>query len=337
MDRSNSYPTSDSPKEAISTYPPQAKEAVSSQPPVTARSFSTSSSIVPLKHPTSRSLLFDLPQELLDMIVSNSLIPHNGCGLDFDYRYMDVTTMGGKRFVHAPKMPTLTRLNQRLRFLTLLASFKNARIDLIHDSVAKTVDFLSRLPAPIRNSIQGLGIKYKKDKPVDYMSFHVLCRILDTMTALKVLKITVPTHFIRPRRRLPGLSRFQRLRNDVSWRREVLVGNEGCKWDGPSEYDWRTAPTAAWVLDLLSVTAAGFSKFEIHTSPGGDGLRVANFLNVHMLEDPATRRHLIEQLKMQLEEHGRRYALFWELLAFLWHVFFEEMAIVWFAWLDFLP
>ena len=271
------------------------------------------------------------------MIVSNSLIPHNGIGRDCDYYYMDVTTMGGKPFVCTPKMPTLTRINQKLRFLTLLASFRGATIDLIHDSVAKTIEFLSGLPAPVRNSIHGLSITYGREHRVDYMSFHVLCGILDAMTALKVLKLTVPTHFIPPRRRIPGLSLYQRLRNDLFWGKNVLVGNEKCKWSPRSDFDWRTAPTASWVLDLLTVTAAGFTKFKIKTSPGADGLKLANFLNVHMLEDRTTRRYLIELLQKQLEEQRRSRAFIWELLAILRHVFFEEMAIVWFAWLDFLP
>lgn len=282
-------------------------------------------------------MLFDLPQELLDIIVSNSLIPHNGIGRDCDYYYMHGTTMSGKPFACTPKMPTLSQTNQKLRFLTLLASFRGAKIDLIHGSVAKTVEFLHGLPAPVRSSIHGLNIRYNRDHPVDYMSFHVLCGILDSMTALKVLKLTVPTHFVPSRGRTSGLSLYRRLRDNLFWGKEVLVGNKRSKWSPRSDLDWRTVPTASWVLDLLSVTAAGFTEFKIETSPGADGLKLANFLNVHMLEDQATRRYLIELLQKQLEERRRRRTFIWELLAMLEHVFFEEMAIVWFAWLDFLP
>lgn len=272
------------------------------------------------------------------MIVSNSLIPYNGYALDYDYRYVDLTSVDGTRYFKFPEMPTLTRLKQRLRFLTLLASFRGARIDLVHDSVAKTVEILRSLPTLVRDSIRGLGIRYEAENPPDYMSFHVLCGILTTMKALRMLTITIPTHVDYPRPPVPpGQGLCQRLRDDLVWRMEFLVIRQRYGWETKSECNWRTAPTTPWVLDLLSVTAAGLFDFELRASPSASGKRLAHFLNMHMLEGPATRRQLIEQLKRQLEEQGRRHALWWELLTILWRLLFEEMAIIWVSWLVFVP
>lgn len=346
---------SDHPKEAVAASSPQSKEDDASHHAATARTSSTSSSIVPPKHPASRSLLINLPQELLNMIVSNSLIPYNsgfdpGFDPDLDpdlyadmdpdldrYEYMD-----SGRISFYPQMPTLTQVNRRLRFLTLLASFRGAKLQIFHDTVAKTVDFLYNLPAPVRNSIQELIIFYQRRNPVDYMSFHVLCGILNTMTGLKVLKIRVPTSVVALSWfHAPGKTLLQLLHDELNWWRYDLVDfleeRYAWRWNSLSRLGWRTAPTAIWILDLLSVHEPGLSDFKLVTyDDDDDGERLANFLKTHMLEDRVTRGHLIEQLKKQLEERRRRHAFFWEFLAILWHFFFKEMATVWFACLDFL-
>lgn len=337
IDPVNSSSTAGYLKATVSSYTPLPEETKSSHPPTTPLSSTTTSSTVPTKRPESRSLPVNLPQELLDIVVSDSLILHNGCAHGFDYRYVNVTTVGGKRYHQTPELPTLGRLNRRLWVLTLLASFRGARIELVHDSVAKTVELLRSLPQVIRKSIHALAIGYQEGTPPDYMSFHVLCGILNTMAALKMLKIYVPTYGDYPTHRMIGQGLWQRRRYDHAWRMKHLVVRLRDKWNGVMLRVWGTAPTSLRVLVLLSVTAAGLDDFELRISPVGDGLQLAKFLNIHMLEDAATRRHLIEQVNMQLEAQGRRHIFLWQLLATLWHLFFEEMAIVWFPWLGRLP
>ena len=245
------------------------------------------------------SRLLNLPAEILIMIMEHLLpIPTHSWTDRVDYLYTDHVGWHDRLLKDTHTLTATSRTCHTLKEFQRQISFRDATIRFIHDDISSTLKFLSGLSISERNLISGLRLDYRRTKPVDYKAFRELCHILNTMSSLQSLYLSIPVNTPHPYQKEIGLGPVFTSYN------EYIMYYVKYRWSVVKGLGWRSDKRAPWVQDILTVKPGTLKDFELTTTPRKSTFGLRHWLRNIMLQDGAARRAAVEKSDRRLTTGG---------------------------------
>lgn len=247
------------------------------------------------------SRLLNLPVEILIMIMERlSPVPKTtNCWTGgVNYLYTDHVGWYGWPLKDMRTLMATSQTCHTLRKFQRLVYFRNATIKFIHNDVSSTLRFLSGLSTSERNLISGLHLDYQRTKPVDYKAFRELCHIMNTMSSLRSLHLSIPVNSPHPYQNTIGLGPAFTSYN------KYMMYYVKYRWSVVKGLGWRSDKSAPWVQDILTVKPGALRNFELTTTPRRSAFGLQHWLGNTMLQDGAARRAAEEKLDRRFTTGG---------------------------------
>ena len=244
--------------------------------------------------------ILKLPPEILQEIVSYcdpklSTLPDARASFSKLLLYIDKIDRKGKPQIRRPEMPAVRATCRTLHYISSVALFEDACVELLHSDIDGTLAWLQSQP---RNALRGfisLRIEVQRRRPVNYHAFAKVCRILASMPRLKKFFLGIliegieNDYIVEPE---PGLANALRWHwrqvKDALWKDYMTMRGFG----------WDNHPSARWVQDLLVVNQGQLEKFTLGMTRRSKRTALKVFLEKAMVEPLLARRRYAEVLRM---------------------------------------
>ena len=233
-----------------------------------------------------------LPSEILQDLVSFcdftlSTAPNK------DFLFINRIRRNGKRRIRGPPMPAVRQTCRTLQYISSVAMFEGATIELLHSDIETTLDWFMGQHSNALRGISGLRIELQRRRPANYYALGKVCRILMSMPRLKALFLGIPIEgdedFTADPE--PGLA------NALRWHWKQVQGAVSKDYTAMRGYGWDNRPGAKWVRDLLLVDLGQLTYFKLGTMRRRERTGVKAFLEKAMLEPLPIRKKYVEELR----------------------------------------
>ena len=244
--------------------------------------------------------ILKLPPEILQEIVSYcdpklSAPPDPRAYFSKGLFYIDNIDRKGKPQIRTPDMPAIRASCHTLHYISSVALFEGACVELLYSDIDGTLAWLESQPRNALRGIVSLRIEVQKRRPVNYHAFAKVCRILASMPRLKTFFLGIPVegiendYIVMPE---PGLANALRWHwrqvQDALWKDYMTMGGFG----------WDSHPSAGWVRDLLLVKQEQLEKFTLGMTRRSKSTALKLFLEKAMVEPLLVRRRYVKVLRM---------------------------------------